>query len=184
MEKLYYIVDIDRCWGCKSCQTACLTEHGYEPKSGWPIEVFRIENISEKGEAACDFVPVLCQHCDSPACLAVCGPGVISKGEDGLVSVDETACIGCGKCVEVCAYGAILPRRREDGKQTVMKCDLCPDRRARGFLPSCGQHCMGGVFRLCAESDKERVLSAYRYSWSTGQVLYVSNILSEIGTAL
>ena len=30
-QKLFMIVDIDRCWGCKACQVACKREHGLAP---------------------------------------------------------------------------------------------------------------------------------------------------------
>jgi len=177
MGKLYYVIDIDRCWGCKSCQTACNTEHGYSASDGWPIEVFRVENLASGGEAVCDFLPVLCQHCDAPACLDACPANAIVKRNDGLVYVDEENCSGCGGCAEACSYGAVLLRQTVDGKKKATKCDLCAERRSRGFLPSCDQHCIGEAFRLCDGSEKDKLLSAYRYNWSCGQVVYVSNIL-------
>lgn len=177
MEKLYFIVDIDRCWGCKTCQTACNTEHGYKASDGWPIEVFRIENLSDRGEAVCDFLPVLCQHCDTPDCLGACPSNAIVKGEDGIVFTKEENCNGCGRCVEACGYGAVLLRKTIDGKKKAMKCDLCVERHERGFLPSCDQHCIGQAFQLCAGPEKDKMLSGYRYNWSCGQVVYVSNIL-------
>jgi Fe-S-cluster-containing dehydrogenase component len=27
-EQTYLIIDLDRCWGCKSCKVACEMEHG------------------------------------------------------------------------------------------------------------------------------------------------------------
>jgi len=184
VEKIYYVVDIDCCMGCKSCQTACNLEHGYAGGSGWPIEVFRMENLAKNGQATCDFIPVLCLHCETPDCVSACPEDALSKNEEGLVLVEESLCTACGKCVAACNYGAIYLRECGDGKKKATKCNLCGARRVRGFPPSCGHHCLGQVFRTCRESEKEQLLANYRYSWSRGQLVYVSNILSEIGKAL
>lgn len=183
MEKLYYIVDIDRCWGCKSCQTACRIEHSYQAKDTAPIEVFRIESELKNDAIACDFVPMLCMHCDEPACLPVCPKNAISKGADGLVQVDKELCIGCGLCAKACPYEAVQVGMLGDGKKAV-KCDLCAARRARGFLPSCEQHCLGEAFTSCNAAEKDRLLQNRRYTFSAGQVVYVSDRLPDLGKAL
>ena len=54
-----------------------------------------------------DFVPVMCFHCDEPACATLCPVGAISKGEDGIVLVDQHMCTGCEICVHGCPYGVM-----------------------------------------------------------------------------
>lgn len=177
MESCYFVVDLDRCWGCKSCQTACRLEHDLPPDSGWPIEVFRVENDAE-GVVRCDFIPVLCLHCDIPACAAACPKDAIAKGADGVVRVDPECCVGCGLCEKACAYGCI----QIDGVQNVAyKCDLCTERRGRGFLASCEQHCLGEAFTSCTKAEKEQLVGGRRYRWSVGQVVYVSDRLADLG---
>ncbi|MCF0238196.1 MAG: hypothetical protein HUK24_06310, partial [Sphaerochaetaceae bacterium] len=80
------IVDIDRCWGCKSCQVSCKSENLIPPGFDSNISVFRIET-QDKGRAACDFIPVMCQQCNDPTCLKVCPVGAISRNSEDLIVV-------------------------------------------------------------------------------------------------
>jgi len=53
--------------------------------------------------------PIMCNHCDNPACAAVCPTGAIRKDDVGLTVIDSDRCISCGACVPACPYGAITP---------------------------------------------------------------------------
>lgn len=46
-----------------------------------------------------------CMHLGS--CIATCPVKAISRDEKGVVSVDPSLCIGCGKCTKVCPTGVI-----------------------------------------------------------------------------
>ena len=82
---------------------------------------------------------ISCNHCDEPACLAACPRGAISKDpQTGIVSIDEDACIGCGKCAKACPYDA--PVVFKDLHKT-FKCDLCKDRLQAGLEPACVAAC-------------------------------------------
>jgi Fe-S-cluster-containing dehydrogenase component len=63
----------------------------------------------------------------------VCPTGASYKRvEDGIVLVNEDACIGCGLCAWACPYGA----REMDAAAGVMKkCTLCVDRIYNENLP-------------------------------------------------
>ena len=61
-QKMFMIVDIDRCWGCKACQVACKREHGLASEDFKPVEVFRVENM-QGDKVRCDFLPACEQHC-------------------------------------------------------------------------------------------------------------------------
>jgi tetrathionate reductase subunit B len=178
MPQIYMIVDVDRCWGCKSCQVACKYEHGIPAGKVKPIEVFRIENKDVSGKVYCDYLPVMCQHCEKPECLDACPVSAISRNEEGVVVVDSKLCTGCGLCAESCPYDCIT---EEDG--LAHKCDLCIERRSRGFPTSCEQHCMGRAFTSCTKEDMEALVAGRRYVWSTGRVVYVSDQLSGLGKA-
>ncbi len=184
MENVYLLVDIDRCWGCKSCQVACKREHGLSAGEGKPIEVVRVEFLEADGSVGCDFLPVACQHCSDPLCSAACPRGAILRDGEGLIQVDEDRCIGCGLCAAACPYGAIHIRATEAEGKKAWKCDLCRRRRAMGLPTSCEQHCLGGAFRRCSRAELERLAAGRKYRWSAGQVVYVSDTVQSLGQGL
>lgn len=176
--KNYLLVNIDRCWGCKSCMVACKKGHSILPGGLSFISVFRIENKKEDGSVACDFVPVLCQHCTDAFCIKKCPKKAIKKRDDGTVMIDRSLCIGCGACSIVCPYGAIsMEKNGDDEKKYPYKCDLCISRREKGAQTYCEQHCPGGVFKSFTEDVLGEEKEKYRYIRTAGQVVYVSNII-------
>ena len=183
MEKTYFVVDIDRCWGCKACQVACKYEHGIPASEGKPVEVMRVECLEENGAVSCEFLPVSCQHCRDAKCMEVCPRGAIRRDGEGLVQLVEENCVGCGLCIRACPYGAVHFRQAE-GKKKVWKCDLCVRRRAKGLPASCEQHCLGGVFHSCPQGEMEELVARRKYRWSAGQVIYVSDRISSLGQGL
>lgn len=60
------------------------------------------------------------------------------KNENGLVTVDETKCVGCRYCEWSCPYGA--PQYDPELKH-MTKCDGCIDRLAKGEQPLCVISC-------------------------------------------
>ena len=86
-----------------------------------PLYVSKV--LGEFPEVNRVFTSQACNHCESPACVENCPVGAIAKREeDGLVVVDQQACIGCQTCASVCPFG-IPQYRPEDGKMD--KCDGC-----------------------------------------------------------
>lgn len=78
------------------------------------------------------YSPVICRHCEEPACADACHVGAMSRDErTGAVVIDGKACILCLECVEACPYGAL--NVAPDG--AVLKCDLC------GGDPVCVRFC-------------------------------------------
>ena len=96
-------------------------------------------------------VPVMCNHCEKPACVRVCPTGATWKREDGIVMMDWHRCIGCKYCVVACPYGARsfnfsdpAPYLKQVNtefparcKGVVEKCNFCAERLARGEQPAC-----------------------------------------------
>lgn len=183
VERNYLIIDIDRCWGCRSCQVACKIEHNLTAEDFKPIEVIRVEQCIDSC-IECDSVPLTCMHCDNAECIISCPQTAIYRDEEGIVRVDESKCIGCGICTTKCPYGAIGIKKDKEGKRKAVKCDMCTERRARGFMTSCEQHCIGGAITSSPESSLEKVLSPFSYRWSVGGTWYVSKKLSELGKAI
>ncbi len=96
-------------------------------------------------------VPVMCNHCENPACVRVCPTGATWKREDGIVMMDWHRCIGCKYCVVACPYGARsfnfsdpVPYVKQVNAEfptrcmgVVEKCNFCEERLAQGKQPLC-----------------------------------------------
>ncbi|HYE99962.1 MAG TPA: 4Fe-4S dicluster domain-containing protein, partial [Planctomycetota bacterium] len=88
-------------------------------------------------------VPVVCMHCEEPACAAACPADAIKKTADGVVqSALQSRCIGCSNCVLACPFG--VPKYVAPIDQ-MMKCDLCYDRTSVGLRPMCATVCPSGA---------------------------------------
>ena len=165
MSKQYgLLVDLRRCVGCTSCQVSCKMENAV------PMGKFRSKvDFAEEGvypESKRHFFPKLCNNCAVPPCIDRCPvPGATFNREDGVVMVNRDLCIGCGRCVDDCPYGARYlhphlsvkndPRpyakkvKEVSGKtakelRVVDKCDYCSHRLAQGIEePACVRNCVG-----------------------------------------
>lgn len=176
--KQFMIVDVDRCWGCKSCMVACKKGHGIIPGNLSFVSVFRVENKGKGDSVNCDFIPISCQHCKDAVCMSKCPKKAIYRAEDGTVLINRELCVGCGLCSSVCPYGAIsMYKNTGDEKKYPYKCDLCASRRERGAETYCSQHCPGKVFSLVSEDALEVEKGKHSFSYSVGQVVYVSDVI-------
>jgi Fe-S-cluster-containing dehydrogenase component len=144
-KKLGLVIDLDTCVGCQACVTACKGWNdggiGLSDQDAYganPSGTF-LNRVHSYQVAVPDMAPQIvnfprsCLHCDDAPCVTVCPTGASYKrAEDGIVLVNEDACIGCGLCAWACPYGA----RELDADQGVMKkCTLCVDRIYNDSLP-------------------------------------------------
>ncbi|MFH1751496.1 MAG: ATPase, T2SS/T4P/T4SS family [archaeon] len=76
-----------------------------------------------------------CQHCDKEQanCFNYCPNNAIFEASEGILSVDQTKCKGCGICEKKCKNNAITVI---NGK--AVKCDLCAEK---DFNASCHKNC-------------------------------------------
>ena len=134
------------CTGCKTCEMACKDYNDLDVEYAYR-KIFDMEGgtcvLEANGTARSDVfiyhVTLACNHCDNPACIAVCPTTAMHKdGETGLVSVDGSKCIGCGYCAMACPYGAPTVDR-EKGRS--VKCDGCMSRVKAGQKPICVESC-------------------------------------------
>ena len=135
MNSNLFVVDMATCTGCYTCSVAC------KDRAGLPdaLDLLRVET-HETGvypETGLHFRIVHCFHCEEPPCVDACPSQGISKGEDGLVTLDREECNGCGECIEACPFDAIVLRP----DNTAVKCDACADEVARGWDPTCVRSC-------------------------------------------
>lgn len=172
------IIDLDRCWGCKACEVACKQELVLDvgPR---PMQVEEIGPRKIGDRLHQDFVPIMCQHCHQPACLEVCPNEAIYRAEDNSIQIDAELCDHCGVCEPACPYGAVEVTEQYGP----VKCTFCLNRRENDWLPSCAQHCEGRAFRLVSHQEASAAISGKKYSWSAGQVVYVSDKWASLGKA-
>ena len=114
MTRYGMVIDLERCYGCRSCMEACKVENN-TPQAAFWMYVFRFEE-GEYPNSRIYFMPRPCMHCDNPPCVKVCPVGARYKREDGMVATDWGRCIGCRYCAVACPYGVnyFNPRSPED----------------------------------------------------------------------
>lgn len=101
--KYAYVVDLDRCMGCRSCMAACKVENNTQKGFYWMF-VYKFED-GEYPNSRVSYLPRPCMHCDNAPCIKVCPVKARYKRKDGFVMVDSERCIGCRYCIIACPYG-------------------------------------------------------------------------------
>ena len=169
MSRYSMVVDLKRCVGCNACVVACKSEHntpnGILCTSVLEKEEGRFPDVRRL------FIPVLCNHCDAPACVDVCPTGASHTRADGIVDIDWDRCMGCKACIVACPYHArhgVEDNRivLSDGRtvfenptvspcpsRVPIKCDFCVHRVERGQLtPACVEVCPTSA-RIFGDAD-------------------------------
>ena len=157
MTRLGMLIDLKRCVGCDSCTLSCKAEQGTPPG----VMFSRVNRVvtEQQEKIRGFFLPVLCNHCESPACLKACPSHAIYKTNDGIVLIDEDKCVGARACVPACPYNQSFYPENDLGyfgktytpyeefhnskrkKNISMKCNLCKHRLDKGMEPSCVTVC-------------------------------------------
>lgn len=159
-------IDTKKCFGCQTCAMACKVCNNL-PNGVW-YNVIHTDGGDVKDSAsgvfpnvAMRYLPMACQHCDSPACVEACPTGATAKDpETGVVTQDLETCIGCKSCIMACPYegvrtyietapefytdfalGDVTAPKHVDG--VVEKCTYCLPMVQRGEEPACMQLCPG-----------------------------------------
>ncbi|MBU1749263.1 MAG: 4Fe-4S binding protein [Chloroflexi bacterium] len=143
--QLAWYVDLRGCTGCRTCQIACQDDNDLPAGVAWRrVEEVAAGDYEVRGEALmphvrATYVPVACNHCLEPACAAACPVGaIVKRPADGLVLIDEAACLGCGDCADACPYESI---QINPATGLASKCDFCADHIAAGRPPICVSAC-------------------------------------------
>lgn len=134
MNRYALIIEEEACWGCRTCEAACMQEYDFRN---------RFLHVTEEGPTlgvgTNDYMyrVALCRHCDDPPCAKACPETAITKREDGIVILDFDACTGCRSCIEACPYNAI---RFDQENRKALKCNLCHHRVDQGLFPACADN--------------------------------------------
>jgi Fe-S-cluster-containing dehydrogenase component len=165
------VVDFQKCGAghdCDDCINACRSAHNipqnpdksHEVKWVWKEHYDRVFPYQQTDFTRTSFgahiLPILCNHCGSPACVRVCPTQATWKRpEDGIVMMDWHRCIGCRYCMAACPYGSrsfnfvdprpfissTTPDFPTRTKGVVEKCNYCEERLAEGKPPACVAAC-------------------------------------------
>jgi carbon-monoxide dehydrogenase iron sulfur subunit len=113
------IIQPDLCDGCLDCEEACEQLHGASR-----IMIREIEG---------SYYPIICQQCEDAPCKTICPTEAIEEKE-----VQSEKCIGCGLCMMICPFGAVVM----DGRKA-QKCHQCPDSDTPACIKSCSKRAIG-----------------------------------------
>jgi formate dehydrogenase iron-sulfur subunit len=140
------LVDIASCIGCRACQVACKqwnerdgeeTEMidllGFQNPAALSAKTFTLiaaienENPNSPGGIETAYVMQRCLHCLEPACVSACPTTALYRQDDGPVSYNADACIGCRYCALACPWD--VPTSDWDSvAPKISKCTHCTDR--------------------------------------------------------
>ncbi len=187
-EAVGILYDATACIGCKVCQVACKeknempAEHS-APEAIWddPVDLssktLNIIKVYKDGTGenkdsetnGFSFIKRHCMHCVDPSCVSACPVSALKKDpQNGVVSYNEDACIGCRYCQVACPYN--IPKFEYDKPfPKIRKCQLCNHRYKEGKYSACCEFCptgasiFGKVTDLLEEAKKRLALKAGDY---------------------
>jgi formate dehydrogenase beta subunit len=158
------LYDATLCIGCKACVVGCkqagdlppdILTYGeglYDAPDGLNASTRNIIQLAklEGGDTA--YVKKQCMHCIDPACVNACMMGALAKREFGIVSWEDSKCIGCRYCQVACPFN--VPTFEWSKKAPkIVKCELCRERLAEDKLPACVESCPRGAVIFGKRTD-------------------------------
>ena len=140
--------DHDKCVGCRICEYVCSMEKNktFNPSRS-RIRVIRIYPTTNAS--------LTCRLCEDAPCVVACPRKALTQSEEnGIITVNDDLCNGCGWCIEACDFGSIC---LDPDKKVVRMCDLCATRTGG---PACVEWCPEEALELTSKdilSQKARI---------------------------
>lgn len=155
-----FLIDLSLCNGCYNCQLACKDEYVFndwmpysrpQPELGQFWMRVDQKTCGSIPKLRIDYTPLLCNHCDKPACMEAAGNGAVYKREDGFVIIDPDKAKGQKQIADACPYGAIY---WNDELNIPQKCTGCAHLLDNGYeLPRCVEACPTRAIRFGEMED-------------------------------
>jgi len=146
--KFVMVVDLAKCKNALKCQSACNKHHYITGDNAW----MKVYKMQESKDTAPYWMPMICQHCDQPACVTVCPVDATFKRRDGLVLIDNERCIGCRFCMAACPYSTRVFNWSEPLQGETSEITLEMDMEQHGHVASSPEH--AGVPSIMGTVDK------------------------------
>ena len=100
MTRYAMVADLRRCVGCQTCTAACKETRHAAGRAVAPRARHRDRRVPRRAaQLHAHRLPALRIE---PPCLEVCPSTATRKRGDGIVTIDETLCIGCSACIMAC----------------------------------------------------------------------------------
>ena len=103
-------IDLNKCIGCGACSLGCMIENNIPPvgqheiAKGRTMQWMRVMPVTTKEKEHLHFLPLLCQHCETAPCEAVCPVAASIHSTDGINQTVYNRCIGTRFCNNNCPY--------------------------------------------------------------------------------
>ena len=201
-----FVIDLDRCDGCRKCTEACQTEMYVPPAWGGELQYDGRQpwiQVFDVGGGVS--MPVPCQNCQNAPCAKVCPVGATYYSEDHIVLIDQNRCIGCRYCLAACPYQRRFfnwfdPPMTEQEKKipyspdyniphrkgVAEKCIWCRHRTKMGMVPACVDACRkAGMSALWFGDASQDTVSDGEQTVSLSQMLKgrgAYHLKDELGT--
>jgi len=148
MAKYALVCDVKKCEGCYACFMVCKDEfvgNNYPPLSfaqpfpnGHQWLKLREVEYGSGNKVNVDYIPLMCQHCETMPCARMAPEGAVYRRDDNVVIIDPVAAKGCKEIVDDCPYRAVTWNPE---LQLAQKCTLCAHLLDRGEVPRCVECC-------------------------------------------
>ena len=172
MNSFRLVIDQDRCIACHACEASCKAAHNSAPgiflgtllvdgprfadaeAEATPVRIKHVptEDAPVQVQPGDEPRVVLhtryraCPQCPQPRCVGACPKGALTRREsDGIVFVQEAACVGCGLCARACPHHLIWV---DPAGRKAVKCDQCKDRIDAGLETACVTVCPTKALKL------------------------------------
>lgn len=189
------LVDVTRCMGCKSCQTACKSWNDLPASipefsdglnspaetNGYTYTAVAIRTVQKDNEDTIRSCKRQCMHCLEPACVSACFSRALQKDRNtGAVVYNPKVCVGCRYCMIACPFS--IPKYQWDKAfPLTVKCQFCFDpsgkynRLGYDMQPACVRTCPTGALQF---GDREDLLKEARDRISKNPA-YLKHIYGE-----
>jgi Fe-S-cluster-containing dehydrogenase component len=104
------LIDLSLCASCGACALACKAENNTRNRAAgqsfnWADFIQRTEGKFPNTTQT--VIPVMCNHCENPACVEACPTGAMYITPEGVVMHNDETCIGCRRCQKACPYSSM-----------------------------------------------------------------------------